>query len=86
MLHRHNVQGQRLYRPAQLIVRPVLPDPPVAAEPAPMPWDHFTTHAQMGEWVQHWQDDHDLVLPDGWDGWTLAQKRDWLNANVDPTP
>lgn len=61
------------------------PNPP-PAPPAAMPWDHFTTHAQIDDWVMHWQDDHALVLPAGWDGLTLTGKRQWLNANVDPSP
>lgn len=70
-------------RPGQLLVpRRGLPPAPAAQ---PRPWDGMT-HAQIAEWVEHYRTQHALALPPGWSGWTLQVKRDWLNANVDPTP
>lgn len=51
----------------------------------PMPWNSFTTHAQVEAWVQRWQENHTLILPQDWGTWTLEQKRTWLSANVDPS-
>jgi hypothetical protein len=63
------------------------PEPDPVPDPEPtQSWDDMTTHAALDDFVQHWVDDHGLVLPDNWGSMTLAGKKAWLNANVDPTP
>lgn len=73
-------------RRGQLLVPNRVTVSPTPPPPLERPWDAFTTHAQIAEWVSHFQTQHGLVLPGGWSSMTIAQKKAWLNDNVDPTP
>lgn len=55
------------------------PETPDETEGAPdRPWEAFTQHAQFATYVA----DNSVTTPDGWDGFTVQAKKDWLTTNA----